>query len=115
MIDPFQADARRERITQAVGLVLLIALLCALALFWVRTDVSNGRVVEATVVRLGNYPDPLGTGDSPILTVRLPDGSIRQLRASWPAVDRCAPGSKVSILQRGTALKVGYRGCRSMP
>lgn len=94
-------------------MILLIALLGLLTLFWVRTDVSDGRNVEAVVERVGTYPDPLGTGDSPILTVRLPDGSIRQLRSSWPAANACVAGSKVFLIQRGTGLKVGLRGCYS--
>jgi hypothetical protein len=111
MADAFQTVARREYITEAAWLAALIALLCFATFAWIRGDVSNGREVTAVVVRLGTYPDPLETGDLPILTVQLPDGSIRQVLASWPAVSRCAPGRSVALLQRATALKVALRGC----
>lgn len=112
MSDRFRAAAIRERITQTVGgLILLSAFLFALYYFLMRTDVSDGRTVNAEVVHVGTYPDPLGTGDLPILTVRLPDGTIRVVQASWPAVSTCMPGRYVSLLQRGTALQVGLRGC----
>jgi hypothetical protein len=111
MVDPYKAIRRRERTTQVVGLLLLIALLSLLTLDWVRSDVRDGENVMAVVERFGTYPDPLGTGDLPILTVRLSNGSIRQVRASWSDVQRCARGSNVSLLQRGTALQVGLKGC----
>jgi hypothetical protein len=84
---------------------------CAATFSWFRGDVSNGREVKATILKVGTYTDPLGTGDSPILTVQLPDGSIRQVPTSWPAANGCAPGSAVSLLQRGTALQVSLRAC----
>jgi hypothetical protein len=109
--DPFQAEAFWERLTRARGLLLLFAYMGALLLLVVSTDFRHERDVEAIVVRLGTYPDPLATGDLPIVTVRLPDGSIRQLRASWPAVNRCGPGSSISLLQLGRRLRVGLGGC----
>jgi hypothetical protein len=114
MADPFKAAIRHERLTKVSGLILLTILLCALFYFWVRTDISDGREVDAVIVRLGSYPEPLGTGDAPILTVQLPDGSIREVRTSWSAVNRCVPGRRVSLLQKGTALQVALRGCNGM-
>lgn len=110
--DPFHAEILRERLTRAGGLLLLLAFMGALVWLVASTDFRRERDVEATVVRLGTYPDPLETGDLPILTVRLLDGSIRQLPASWPAVNRCQPGSSISLLQLGSRLRVGLRGCK---
>ena len=108
--DPFQAEAFRERLMRARGLLLLFGYMGALLLLVVSTDFRHERDVEATVVRLGT--SPLETGDLPIVIVRLPDGSIRQLRASWPAVNRCKPGGSISLLQLGGRLRVGQNGCR---
>jgi hypothetical protein len=113
MVDPFQGTARRESLTRTAWLALLIAFLSLVFFAWARGNLTNGREVQAVVVKLGAYPDPLGTGDSPILTVRLADGSTRQVRASWPAVSKCVPGSSVALLQRGIALKVALRGCNA--
>jgi hypothetical protein len=115
MADPLKSITVRERAGQAVaiGLLLVFALLAALSLFWPPTYVSDGRVVEATVVRIGTYAvaGSLG-GDLPIITVRLPNGSIRQVKASWSSAGDCMPGDHVPLLQRGTALQLGLRGCR---
>jgi hypothetical protein len=115
MVDPLKAFIVRERTRQAVGLCLLaaVAILASLLVFWPPTYVSDGRAVEATVLRIGTYPaGKVAGGDLPILTVRLSDGSIRQVRASWSTAGDCLPGSQVSLRQRGTALQVGLRGCR---
>jgi hypothetical protein len=111
MVDPFRTEGHRERVTHLAALAVLVCFVCAVFFLWMRADVSDGNEVTAVVVRLGTYPDPLGTGDSPILTVRLADGSVRQVRASWQAVNGCQPGRAISILQRGTAVQVGLRGC----
>ena len=114
MVDPFHAQARRERLLQLGGLGLLLALLsCALVALWMRTDGSGGREVNAFIVRFGTYPDPLGTGDLPIITVRFQDGSIRQVRASRSALHGCVRGNSITLVQRGNDLKVGLRGFRA--
>ncbi|MFL6725747.1 MAG: hypothetical protein ACJ8FS_04430 [Sphingomicrobium sp.] len=105
----------RDRAKQAVGLglLLVLALLAALSLFWPPTYVTDGQIVEATVLRIGTYAVGSGYGgDLPIVTVRLPNGSIRQVKASWSTAGNCVPGGRVALLQRGTALQVGLRGCR---
>jgi|SRR6185437_1282964 len=112
MMDRFRAAAIRERITQASwGFAVLGLFLFAFYYFLMRTDVSDGRPVNAEVLHVGTYPDPLGTGDLPILTVRLPDGTTRVVKAPGSAASNCMPGRYVSLLKRGTALQVGLRGC----
>jgi hypothetical protein len=82
MVDPFQPEVRRERITQAGSLVLLIGFLCALFFLWVRADVSDGRDVKAVVLRLGTYPDPLGTGARRYLLFSSP--MVRSTKCAHP-------------------------------
>lgn len=118
MADPITSMIVRERAKQAVGLGLLLALalLGGVSAFWPHTYVTDGQLVEGSVVRIGTYPTGGGSGgELPILTVRLPDGSIRQVKASWATAGKCMPGSQVPLLQRGTALQVGLRGCREAP
>ena len=114
MRDPLRSIIFRERARKAVclGLLLLFALVAGVSLFWPPTYVTNGQLLEATVVRVGSYPagKALG-GELPILTIRLPNGSIRQVRASWSTAGECMPGSRVPIVQHGIALQVGLSGC----
>jgi hypothetical protein len=107
--DPFQFTINRERVTQVVGLLLLLAFLATFILIASRNDFRNARSVDAVVLRLGTYA--YDTGDLPILTVRMEDGAIRQIRTSWAAAKWCAPGTRISLLQRGSNLQVALRGC----
>jgi len=113
MVDPFRTVAISERTTQALGLALLIAFISAISYLFVRPNATKGRAVDAEVLRVGMYSasGSMG-GDLPILTVRLPDGSIGQVRPSWGAVDNCTPGRWVTLLQHGTALQIGTPGCK---
>ena len=114
MRDPFKTVVLYERTNQVIGLSLLavLALLGALSAFWPATYFTNGQTIEAIVLRVGTYSSSGAFGgDLPILTVRLPDGSIRQVKASWSSAGNCMPGSQVPIVQRGTALQVALRGC----
>jgi hypothetical protein len=115
MVDPFRTISIRERTGQIVGLAVLIAFIGAISYLFVRPDLTGGRSVEAELVRVGTYSasGAMG-GDLPILTVRLPDGSIRQVRLSWAAASNCIPGRWISLLQRGSTLQVGRPGCKTM-
>lgn len=115
MGDPFRTVAIRERAGQAVGLGLLIASVSVISYTLVRPYLTEGRVVQAKVVRVGMYDTGEGSGGNlPILTVRLPNGSIREVTPSWAAVDNCMPGRSISLLQSGTALQVASPGCRKV-
>ena len=78
------------------------------------TVITDGRAVEAEVLRLGTQPTGSVAGaDLPVLTVRMPDGSVRQVQATWADVNACKPGRSISILQQGTAVLVGRPGCNT--
>jgi hypothetical protein len=112
MADPFRTVALRARIMKAGGLVLLAGLLSAIWYLEFGTVVTNGRVVKAEVLRLGmRSAAGVAGGDLPIITVRLPDGSIRDVQATWQDVNDCKPGRSIFLVQRRTALQVGQPGC----
>lgn len=113
MADPFRTFAIRERIAYVAGLCLLIAFASVVSYLWVRPYATEGRIVRADVVRVGMYSvsGSMG-GDLPILTVRLPDGSIREVTSSWAAVNDCMPARRILLLQHGTSLQIGPPGCK---
>jgi hypothetical protein len=112
VVDPFRTTAVRERFTQVFLLGVLVAATCFGSYLVVRPYVTEGRIVRAEVVRVGMY-DTGGAagGNLPILTVKLADGSNREVTSSWAAVKDCVPGRLIDLLQRGTALQVGRPGC----
>jgi hypothetical protein len=115
MADPFRSLALQGWIKAGGALVLLAALMFAISyLKFVTfgTAMTAAQVVEAEVLRLGARPVArVRGGDLPILTVRLPDGSVRNVQATWGDVNRCKPGRSISLLQQGSALRVGRPGC----
>ena len=97
---------------RAGALALVAAFLFAVWRLQFGTVVTDGRVVKAEVLRLGMHPVAgVSGGDLPILTVRLPDGSIRDVEATWTDVNDCKPGRWISLVQQGIALQVGQPGC----
>jgi hypothetical protein len=116
MADPFRTTAIRERFAQTSLMGLLIALTCLGSYLLVRPYVTEGHVIRAEVVRVGMYDTGGASGGNlPVLTVRLPDGSKREVTSSWAAVNDCVPGRWIALLQRGTALQVGRPGCEKSP
>ena len=112
MTDAYQTVAVRERITKAGLLVVLLGFVIAISYLEFSTVVTNGRVVKAEVLRLGTRPvAPVAGGDLPLVTVRLPDGSVREVQATWADVNDCEAGRSISLVQQGTALQVGRPGC----
>ena len=100
--------AFRERLGALSGPVVLVAGLAFLGLVAHIEWNPKGRLIEARVEHLGVRAKP--TGFEPLLTVRLPDGSKRQVRAvGMKGV--CKKGDKLPLFQRGAALTVGIRGC----
>lgn len=70
--------------------------------------------MKAEVLRLGMHPvGGVAGGDLPILAVRLPDGSVRDVEATWADVNDCKPGRWISLLQHGIAVQIGQPGCKT--
>lgn len=114
MVETSRTVILRERSAQGLRLGLLIAATAVISYLLVRSYLTDGQIVRAQVVRIGMYSTGRGNGgDLPIMTVRLPDGSIRVLTSSWAAVNDCLPGRWISLLKRGSALQVGTPGCRN--
>jgi hypothetical protein len=112
MSDAFRAVVLRERITKAGALLALVGIVGSIAYLEFGTVVTNGRVVKAEVLRVGTRAAArTAGGDLPIVTVRLPDGSVRQVQATWADVHDCKPGRPISLLQHGPALQIGRPGC----
>ena len=112
MTDPFRNVAFRGRIVKASALIVLTGLLIVLGSLQFGTVITNGREVKAEVLRLGTQPTGgVGGASLPILTVRMPDGAVRQVMATWPDVNDCKPGRWISIVEKGTAVRVGRPGC----
>jgi len=112
MADAYQTLALRERIAKAGALVVLLGFVIAISYFKFSTVVPSGREVRAGVLRLGTRPvGRVAAGELPIITVRLPDGSVREVQATWADVGDCEAGRSISLVQQGTALQVGRPGC----
>ena len=110
--DPFKDEGLRARLTIVGGLFLMALFLGVAFLLPGGTATFQGeRPLDGRVTRVGTYA--FETGDLPILTIKLPDGSLRQLQTSWAAAARCSPGSSISLLQKGMRLRVGLTGCGS--
>jgi hypothetical protein len=111
MADPFRAEARREKAIQVGGALLLICLLGALVwIFGVYMSAPMERS-GGTVVRVGSFPSEFG--DLPVLTVKMDDGAVRQIKTSRRSAVHCIVGSRVELVERGSSLSVGAKGCSS--
>jgi hypothetical protein len=112
MTDPFRTAALRGRVIAAGALVLVAALIFAASYLDFGMPITNGRELQAEVLRVGTHPAArVAGGDLPILTVRLPDGTVRDVQASWADIGGCETGRSISLLQQGDALQVGRPGC----
>ena len=112
MTDPFRTVALRGRIMKAGALLVLAGLMAAIGYLQFGTVITGGRVVEAEVLRIGTRPTGGVAGANvPVLVVRMPDRSIRQLKATWADLKDCKAGRSISIRQQGAALLVGRPGC----
>ncbi len=112
MTDSFRNVPFRAGIMKAGALIVLTGLMVVIGYLQFGTVITDGREVKAEVLRLGTQPTGGVAGAIlPILTVRMPDGSVRQVMATWPDVNDCKPGRSISIVEKGTAVRVGRPGC----
>ena len=112
MTDPFRTVAIRGRIIAAAALVLVAAMIIVVSYLQFGMPITKGHEVQAEVLRVGTHPaSRVAGGDLPILTVRLPNGAVRNVQATWADVGGCKTGSSISLLQQGDALQVGRPGC----
>jgi hypothetical protein len=112
MTDPFRTVATRGRFIAAGALVLVAALIVAVSYLDFGMPITNGHEVQARVLRVGTHPAAgIAGGDLPILTVRLPNGAVRDVQATWADVGACKTGRSISLLEQGDALQVGRPGC----
>jgi poly(3-hydroxybutyrate) depolymerase len=114
MTDPFRTAALRGRIIAAGALMVAAALIVAVSYLEFGIPITNGQPVQAEVLRVGTHPAArVAGGDLPILTVRLPNGSVRDVQATWADIDGCKTGRSISLVEQGNALEVGRPGCVS--
>ena len=99
----------RERLTSWLWIFAFVGLLAIIGVVASITGNPRGRLVEAHVEKFGFRAD--SNGYWPLRTVRLADGSTRQVLASRLWKGACKRGDKVALMQRGSALTVGIRGC----
>jgi hypothetical protein len=112
MTDPFRTAAIRGRIIAAGALVLITALILAASYLDFGMPITHGHEVQAKVLRVGmRSAAGVAGGDLPVLTVRMPDGAVREVQATWADVGGCKTGRSISLLQQGDALQVGRPGC----
>ena len=114
MTDPFRTVAFRSRIIAAGALVVGAALIVAVSYLDFGMPIASGHEVQAEVLRVGTRSVArVAGGDLPILTVRMPDGAVRDVPATWEDVGGCKTGRSISLVQQGDALQVGRPGCVS--
>ena len=114
MTDPFRTVAIRGRIIAAGALVLAAALIVAVTYLRFGMPITDGHEVQAEVLRVGTRSAAgVAGGDLPVLTVRMPDGAVREVQATWADVGGCKTGRSISLIQQGDALQVGRPGCVS--
>lgn len=112
MTDPFRTAAIRARFIATGALVIAAGLIVAISYLDFGMPITNGHEMRAEVLRVGTRPAAgVAGGDLPMLTVRLPNGAVRNVQATWPDVGGCKTGRSISLLQQGEALQVGRPGC----
>ena len=110
MTDPFRTLAKTERLKAVLWLLVLAVFLAVFAFLLSRVWDPRGQLIEARIERFG--VEATKYGNRPIITVRLADGSIRQVLTTRTFVPVCKQGDRITLVQRRTALSVAVRACQ---
>jgi hypothetical protein len=102
----FVAIERFKALLLIIALIAFSVLLAGLLYIW---KYPTGRLVEGRVEEFGLIARKWGF--TPLITVRLADGSRRQVLAARQFNKSCRQGDKIALIQRGDVLNVGIRGC----
>lgn len=108
MGDPFKALGRAERQRAATWLLILVTFLATIALVFSRARSPQGKLIEGSVESFGG---PISKYGDIVVTVRLANGSVREVLTKWASVRGCKRGDRIALIQRGTALNVGIKAC----
>ena len=110
-VDPFRRSWREWLVELARSwklFALAIFLVAAIAAVFVVVTRTPERV-EAQLIRFGSLATD--EGDKPLLLVRLPDGTVRQVLARRSDVRLCRVGQTIHLLRRGSLLTLQPGGC----
>src|SRR5688500_12054952 len=108
MKDPFKELNRTERLKAGLWLLILIAFLATIAFVFSRARNPPGILVEG---RIQSFGVPVNEYGDMGVTVRLANGSVREVLTKWVLVKGCERGDRIALVQRGTALSVDFTGC----
>ena len=88
MGDPFRTVVYREHLATAGAVAFIAAISLTVGYLQFGTVNTGGKVVKAEVLRLETHSvAKVAGGNLPIITVRSPDGSVRQAQATWADVE----------------------------
>ena len=112
MADPLKELGWRERLTAGLWLLMLIAFLATISIMFGRSRNTEGKLIEG---RVESFGVPVNKWGDMVVTVRLANGSVREVLTKWELVKACERGDRIALVQRGLALNVGVMACNPLP
>jgi len=107
--DPFRDENRRDLRTKAFGAGALVALVLLIVGGFLYLNAGTEQAITGQIVRFGMYADDIG--NRPLVLVRLPDGSEREIQTPRDVLLRCRVGDNISLTRNGSYLKITPDGC----
>jgi hypothetical protein len=107
--DPFRDLSLRDRRTKLLGMAALVGSIALIVAGYQHLMSGPQEVLVGQVLRFGRYAHE--GGDWPLLLVRLPDGSEREIYVRRDVVLDCRVGDKVSLIRINNYLRVTPDGC----